>query len=85
MTTIDNTIEDRVLGILVNITTADEVRRNLDLALFEHGLLDSFAMVELILCLSDEFGIKISPAEINRADWTSPRKIIAYVQQRTTP
>ena len=82
MTTTENTVEDKVLSILVDITDTDEVRRNLDLALFDQGVLDSFSMVELIIWLSDDFGIKISPAEINRDDWSSPRKIIAYVQQR---
>ena len=85
MTTTDTTIEDKVLDTLTNITDSEEVRHNLDLALFDLGVLDSFGMVELIMWLSDDFGLKISPAEINRDDWSSPRKIIAYVQQRLRP
>jgi len=75
-------IESRVLDILANVTGIDQVRLDLDLALFDQGLLDSLGLVELMLALSDEFGIDISPAEIERQQWASPRKIIAYLQER---
>ena len=61
-------VDNKVLRLLVDVTHTDEVLRNFDLALFDEGLLDSLGMVELILSLSEEFGIKISPAEINRED-----------------
>ena len=76
--------DSKVLQILANVTHTDEVLGNLDLALFEEGLLDSLGMVEFILSLSEEFGIKISPAEINRDDWSSPRRVITYIEKRTT-
>ena len=76
--------EDKVLQILAEVTQTDEVRRNLDLALFDEGVLDSFGMVELIVALSEDFGVTISPAEIDRRDWASPRKIVAYMEQRMT-
>jgi len=75
--------DGRILDVLERITGTDQVRRNLDVALFDQGLLDSLGMVELILALSEELGVDISPAEIEREQWTTPRRIIAYVEQRS--
>ena len=66
----------------MDVTHTDEVLHNFDLALFDEGLLDSLGMVELILSLSEEYGIKISPAEINREDWSSPRRVVTYIEKR---
>ncbi len=77
------TADERILTVLERITGTDQVRRDLDVALFEKGLLDSLGMVELILALSEELSIEISPAEIEREQWATPRRIIAYLEQRS--
>ncbi len=74
---------ERILDVLERITGTDQIRRDLDIALFDQGLLDSLGMVELILALSEELGIDISPAEIEREQWATPRRIIAYLEQRS--
>jgi D-alanine--poly(phosphoribitol) ligase subunit 2 len=74
-----------VLNILERVTGTDQVRRNLDLALFDLDILDSLGTVELIVALSEKFGVEISPAEIERQQWASPRKIIAYMEGRVGP
>ncbi len=76
------TIEPKVLDILEQVTGTDQVRRDLDLALFDDHLLDSLGMVELIVALSDAFDVEIAPAEIERSEWSSPRKIIANMEKR---
>ncbi len=76
-------IDGRILDVLERITGTDQVRRDLDIALFDQGLLDSLGMVELILALSEELGIDISPAEIEREQWSTPRRIMTYLEQRS--
>ncbi len=76
------TTEARVLSILQQITGTDQVRRDPAVLLFDRHLLDSLGMVELMVQLSEEFGVDISPAEIDRAQWASPRLIVEYMQQR---
>ncbi len=73
---------DRVLNRLASITNTDEVKRNLDLELFEAGVVDSLAAVQLMVALSEEFDTEISPAEVEREEWATPRKIIAYMEKR---
>jgi D-alanine--poly(phosphoribitol) ligase subunit 2 len=74
-----------VLTILERVTGTDQVRRNLDLALFDLDILDSLGTVELIVALAEKFGVEISPAEIERQQWASPRKIIAFMEGRVGP
>jgi len=45
-------------------------------------LLDSLGTVELILALSERFGLQISPAEIDRECWASPRRIAEDIERR---
>ncbi|MCL5025878.1 MAG: D-alanine--poly(phosphoribitol) ligase subunit DltC [Chloroflexi bacterium] len=82
MSQADLSLEDKTIDILARIAETDEVRRNLDLELFDLDILDSLATVQLMVALSDEFGVDISPAEFEREEWATPRKIVAYMEQR---
>jgi D-alanine--poly(phosphoribitol) ligase subunit 2 len=77
-----NTVDDEVLAALTRLTRTHEVRRELDLELFELHLLDSLGVVELLVDLSQRLGIDLSPAEFDRQAWATPRKIIAYLEGR---
>jgi D-alanine--poly(phosphoribitol) ligase subunit 2 len=71
-----------VLAELAKITENEEVRQNLDLALFDEAVLDSLGMVELIVALGELFHLDISPAQVDRQMWATPRKIIADIETR---
>ena len=73
---------DQVLRVLATVVESDEVVRNPDLPLFETQLLDSLKTVELIVSLAERFQVEISPAEVERQQWATPRKIIAYMERR---
>ena len=75
-------IAEIVLNELEQITGTDEVRQNQDLLLYEEETLDSLGTVELIVALGEQLGINISPAQVNRQEWATPRKIIAYIEER---
>ena len=71
-----------VLAELAKITETEEVRQNLDLALFDEDVLDSLGMVELIVALGETFHLDISPAQVDRQMWATPRKIITDIETR---
>ena len=83
MDTSEQSVAERALKIIVMITNTEEVKGDLDLKLFEVGLLDSLGAVQLMVAISEEFGIEISPSEIERDDLSTPRKIIEFVNKRT--
>jgi len=76
------TTAEKVLQELEKITGTDQVQKNLDLALFDEDVLDSFGTIELIIGRSEYLGISISPAEIDRHRWSTPRKIISYIEEK---
>ena len=73
---------EQVLSVLATVVDSDEVVRNPDLPLYDLQLLDSLKTVELIVNLAERFQVDISPAEVERQQWATPRKIIAYMEQR---
>jgi D-alanine--poly(phosphoribitol) ligase subunit 2 len=73
---------DKVLCVLSTVVETDEVVRDPDLALYDLNILDSLKTVELIVSLAERFQVDISPAEFEREQWATPRKIIAYMEQK---
>ena len=71
-----------VLAVLADVLNTREVYDAPDLPLYELELLDSLGTVELILALSERFGLQISPAEIDRECWASPRRIAEDIERR---
>ncbi len=80
--TADGTIAARALAILRDVTRDDDVVTDLDVPLFDSGLLDSLAVVTLILELEAAFGLVVSPADLDRESWATPRALVADVERR---
>lgn len=76
------TITDRVLNVLVDVAETEGVREDPDVRLYDLQILDSMQTVRLILALSSEFGVEISPAEFDRDEWATPRRIISYMERK---
>lgn len=75
-------MEEKLFNILEGICGTDEVRKDMDLNLFEAGLLDSLGVTELLIEIERSFGIEIAPTEITREDIETPNKIISYLSKR---
>ena len=75
-------LSDKILRHLASICGTDEVRTNPDLALYEREVLDSIKTVEFIVAIEEKFGLYVSPAELDRETWATPRKIIADIEHR---
>ena len=76
-------MEEKILDILENICEDDAFREDFDMDLFESDLLDSLGFAELLVTIEDEFGIVISPSEVERDDLSTVNKIIAIVKSRS--
>ena len=73
---------ERVMSILAGVAETDEVRQDPNVRLYDMDILDSLKTVELLVALSEEFGVELSPAEFEREQWATPRQIVAYMEQR---
>ncbi len=75
-------MEEKLLTILERICDDDVVREDLELDLVEEGLMDSIAVVELIVAIEEEFGITLSPTEYEKEDWSTVRKIEKILMEK---
>jgi len=75
-------LQNRIMDCLTSICGTNEVRSNPDLGVYECQIMDSMKTVELILAIEEQFGLYISPAELDRQLWATPRKIIADINGR---
>ncbi len=75
-------MKEKVLDILEELCDDSVVKENLDIDLFETGLLDSLAFVELLYSFEENFGVIISPSEVQREDISTPNKIINILNSK---
>ena len=78
----DNNIRNVILSALKIICGTEEVVSNPHLDLFANNLLDSFGTVELMLTIHEQLGIDIAPTELEREMWSTPGKIIQYLEEK---
>lgn len=78
----DKNIRKVILIALTEICGTEEVINNPHLDLFANSLLDSFGMVELMLTIHEQLGIDIAPTELEREMWSTPDKIIRYLEEK---
>ena len=78
----DAATESRLLDIIEEIADDPVVRDEPDIDLFEEGLLDSIAAIELLVTIESEFNVRISPTELEREEMNTVNKIIARVRER---
>ena len=73
-------MKDTVLDILEDLTGSEEVKQDLDINLFDNGLLDTMGTVQMLLELDNQCGIQVPVSEFERSEWDTPNKIIAKVE-----
>lgn len=73
-------MENTILDILVDITANEELKENRDLDLFENGLLDSLATVQLLVEIEAQLGVSVPVSEFTREQWQTPNQIIQNVK-----
>lgn len=75
-------LEEKMLDLLEDITGDEAVREQRDVDLFEEGLLDSMAAVELLVDIEEEFGVSIAPTDVPREEMNTVNLIIHQVEIR---
>lgn len=68
-----------VLNIL-NDLTGEDLSDQMDENIFDNGLMDSMASVQMLLNLQEKFDIDVPVSEFNREEWDTPNKIVAKVE-----
>lgn len=61
-------MQETVIEIFEDVLGTDEIREDLDLNLFETELLDSLAIIEVLLEIENRLGIELQPTDLERKD-----------------
>lgn len=72
-------MEEKILGILAQAIGTEAEYLEPDLDLFENGLLDSFGVINLLVTVEEELGIRIEPTELEREEISTPAKFTSCV------
>lgn len=75
-------MEEKLVQIIFGLCEEDIVKEDLDVDLFEEGLLDSLAMAELLIAIEDEFGVLLSPTEYDKTQLSTVHKIEQVLKER---
>lgn len=75
-----NDILEKVLAIFEEVTGTDEIREDLDLDLFEAGLLDSLGIIEVLLQIESVFGLKLQPTDLERTDMATTNNLVSFLE-----
>ncbi|MFS0560641.1 D-alanine--poly(phosphoribitol) ligase subunit DltC [Terribacillus sp. 179-K 1B1 HS] len=67
--------KEKVLQVIAQVCEDDVVKEEHDLDIFEAGLLDSFATVELLVQFEEQLGINVPITEFDRDTWNTPNAI----------
>jgi acyl carrier protein len=73
-------MRDRLLKVLKKVTT-EPLNIGDEDSLFESGLLDSFALPDLVSGLEEEFSFKVPDADLNPRKFDSIARIEAYLSE----
>lgn len=73
-------MREKIIKIIEELTDSTDINGNVDL--IEEDILDSFAFIELIAKLDDEFNIEIQPTQIPGDTWRSVDKIVKMVETK---
>jgi acyl carrier protein len=76
----DTSHHERLLKVLKRFTK-NELPADSDESLFESGLLDSFALPDLVSALEQEFSMKVPDRDLNPRKFDSVDRIEAYVKE----
>jgi acyl carrier protein len=75
-------LQTRIVGIIEKLSR-QPVQVSPDESLFDSGLLDSFALPDMITALENEFGIKIPDSDLTPRKFESIASIGRYVESRS--
>lgn len=75
-------LEVQVLDMLEDICEDEAVREERDIDLFDAGLLDSLAAIEVLVAIEERFGVDIAPTAVERDEMNTVNKIIHQIAVR---
>ncbi|WP_317316146.1 D-alanine--poly(phosphoribitol) ligase subunit DltC [Peptostreptococcus russellii] len=75
-------LQEKVIEIFEEVLGTDEIAEDLDLDMFENELLDSLAIIEVLLGIEEKLGISLQPTDLERKDMATVNNLVAFLEPR---
>ena len=75
-------MQEAVIGIFEDVLGTDEIREDLNLNLFEESLLDSLAIIEVLLEIEQRLGIALQPTDLEREDMATVNNLVKFLETK---
>ncbi|MCR8746254.1 phosphopantetheine-binding protein [Romboutsia lituseburensis] len=75
-------MQEAVISIFEDVLDCDEIKEDLDLDLFEAELLDSLAIIEVLLEIEERLGIVLQPTDLERSDMATVNNLTKFLESR---
>lgn len=75
-------LKEKVIEIFEEVLDTDEIRDNTNLDMFENELLDSMAIIEVLLGIEEKIGITLQPTDLERSDMATVENLVKYLETR---
>ena len=67
---------------IIHQVTGNEVNIEAEESLFDAGILDSFALTDVIAAVEKEFDIKVPDSDLNPRKFSSVARIASYIEAK---
>ena len=75
-------IRESVIEIFEEVLGSDEIRDNQDLDMFENEMLDSLAIIEILLGIEDKLDLSLQPTDLERKDMATVNNLVDFLKDR---
>ena len=75
-------IRESVIEIFEEVLGSDEIRDNQDLDMFENEMLDSLAIIEVLLGIEDKLDLSLQPTDLERKDMATVNNLVDFIKDR---
>lgn len=75
-------LQEKVIEIFEEVLGTDEIAEDLDLDMFENELLDSLAIIEVLLGIEEKLGLSLQPTDLERKDMATVNNLVAFLDSR---
>lgn len=75
-------IRESVIEIFEEVLGSDEIRDNQDLDMFENEMLDSLAIIEVLLGIEDKLNLSLQPTDLERKDMATVNNLVDFLEDR---
>jgi len=77
------TLQERIAAVIQSVAQKS-VPVDPEESLFESGILDSFALPDMVSAIEKEFGIRVPDADLNPRKFDSVARIASYIESHVS-